>query len=723
MERELDNIRLPWPNWKVVRILGRGSFGRVYEIQKSKDGHISKAALKVMKIPPDLEAVYSLRADGVNDQKIDDYFHKEALRLKNEIVLMEELETATNIVTIKDSQILKQNDGVGYELYIMMELLTSLDRYCYGSNRKKSLTVEDVIKMGCDICDALSACEKKSIIHRDIKPSNIFVSEYEEYKLGDFGVSRQKEHTHTNMSLQGTVNYMAPEIYRNEKHYDGTVDIYSLGLVLYRLLNWGRLPFVRKDGEAPTYDENAAALTLRMSGRNEFPDPALGGRNLANVLRKACSFLPTNRYQRAGDFKKDLLKCAFSLDKIELEKEIIRADNDRTEPIRQNKKIENKTVKNNRPIPGRFPYDQEPPTVPIQHIQVQDSWNIPPVEPRQDPPKPKKKKWAVVGIASAICLLLVAGVSIGVYIKGKSGSDAEISVAKEESNLSPSESETEEVVIAPTDTPIPTNTSEPAVAIEDIEIQAIEIPTIAPVIGMGETLLGESEETDSSTQEETSNNYMKTFVFDSDSRAVLGNSDFDRYFITNIVFSDSLSMASENAWDVSEMSNGSVLAWVEDYATIQATLYIAQEGGVKIKDGTGLFLDYIFVENIDLRNLDISQAVSMNGMFAYTAITNLDLSNFDTSHVTDMSRAFERCDMLQELDLSSFDTSQVTHMSDMFHNCVILSELDLSSFDVSNVKDASSMFEGCSSLTEYKGTLNFSDDTEVSDIYKDSGLE
>ncbi|MDO4632428.1 MAG: ABC transporter substrate-binding protein [Eubacteriales bacterium] len=317
---EWNQIQLPWPEWKVTGVLGRGTFGEVYEAHKQEGNRVLKAAVKVLKIPKDSQERYTLRADGFGDQEIDQYFYKEVKKLEREIVLMEELQTAANIVSIKDSKIVKQEEG--YRLFMMMELLTSLDKYFYGRHPVKTPKVLDVIKIGCDICDALSACEKRNIIHRDIKPSNIFVSEYGDFKLGDFGVSRQKEYTQANMSVQGTVNYMAPEVYLNQHQYDHTVDIYSLSLVLYRLLNRNRLPFVDPGTGIPTFEENSIAVTKRVQGRESFPDPLLGGKYLAWTLKKACSFRPEDRYQSAEAFKNDLLRCRFSMGEDELNREL-----------------------------------------------------------------------------------------------------------------------------------------------------------------------------------------------------------------------------------------------------------------------------------------------------------------------------------------------------------------------------------------------------------------
>lgn len=104
-------------------------------------------------------------------------------------------------------------------------------------------TEADVIRLGIDMCRALEVCAKENIIHRDIKPSNIFVSEHGDYKLGDFGVARHLEASCRELSKKGTYDYMAPEVYRDSV-YDARADIFSLGIVLYKLMNNGRIPFL-----------------------------------------------------------------------------------------------------------------------------------------------------------------------------------------------------------------------------------------------------------------------------------------------------------------------------------------------------------------------------------------------------------------------------------------------------------------------------------------------
>lgn len=106
-------------------------------------------------------------------------------------------------------------------------------------------------------------CDSKNIVHRDIKPENIMVSDLANYKLGDFGIARTMDHT-TQATTVGSERYMAPEVIKREE-YGKEVDIYSLGLVLYWMLNNRKRPFIDAD-HLPTHDEIELAQARREKG-------------------------------------------------------------------------------------------------------------------------------------------------------------------------------------------------------------------------------------------------------------------------------------------------------------------------------------------------------------------------------------------------------------------------------------------------------------------------
>ena len=183
-----------------------------------------------------------------------------------------------------------------------MELLNPFDSFV--SNPEFSQ--KDVIRLGVDICTALENCEQNHVVHRDIKPDNIFISRFGEYKLGDFGIARKLEATQANLSRKGTLNYMAPEVYKSEE-YGSNVDIYSLGMVLYTLLNNNRIAFLPPYPQPISYKDNEVALSRRLSGE-PLTLPCNASASLGMAIIKACAYNPRERYQTATEFKNALIE-------------------------------------------------------------------------------------------------------------------------------------------------------------------------------------------------------------------------------------------------------------------------------------------------------------------------------------------------------------------------------------------------------------------------------
>ena len=288
-------------NWTVEETIGSGSFGTVYKIRREDFGEEYTAAMKVIRIPQDKGEKSRLHSEGMSDEDISLYYKQIAGDFIKEIKLLSSLDGVTNIVDYKD-HIIEPNEDFGYTIYIKMQLLTPVSKLLVGEgNKAKFLNSEDIIKLGKDMCSALEVCEKKRIIHRDIKIDNIFVSETGDYKLGDFGIARQLEATQGEMSKKGTLMYMAPEVFKGEK-YNRTADIYSLGIVLYRLLNKNRAPFFPEYPQPIKFTDKEQANNKRLGG-DLLPDIAGISVGLNAVLKKACAFNPRDRYQSAGDFR------------------------------------------------------------------------------------------------------------------------------------------------------------------------------------------------------------------------------------------------------------------------------------------------------------------------------------------------------------------------------------------------------------------------------------
>ena len=291
-----------WPEWELIEKIGEGSFGKVYKAQRTERGRSFYSAIKIISIPASKGELDSVRAEMNNEQSTREYFRNLVEDCIQEIYTMEHFCGNSHVVSFEDFKVVEYLDEIGWDISIRMEYLTSFMDYCTG----KELTEKEVIKLGCDLAMALIYCRKLNIIHRDVKPENIFVSRFGDFKLGDFGIAREQAHTMSNMSKKGTYSYMAPEIYKGEK-YDSSIDIYSLGIVLYKLMNQNRLPFLSLDKQLITYRDKENALARRMAGE-KMPAPVNASAAFSHIILKACAYEPGKRYRKPEDMLRDLEK-------------------------------------------------------------------------------------------------------------------------------------------------------------------------------------------------------------------------------------------------------------------------------------------------------------------------------------------------------------------------------------------------------------------------------
>lgn len=287
-------IPCPLAGWEIVRQISSGSYGKVYEIKKlDKFGETEHSALKVISIPESGNEISSYRDDGLDDESIAEVLTNRVEVIRKEFNFMSELKGNSNIVSYEDHETIPHEDGLGYDILIRMELLTSLTDYVNKNIDVRTINEDIVIQLGIDICKALELCRKQDIIHRDIKPQNIFINKNGDFKLGDFGIAKTMDHS-TYATKAGTYGYMAPEVYKAQP-YNAGVDMYSLGLVMYWMLNERRGPFLPLPPETPKHSQNEDAFERRMKGE-AFPRPLHGGQELAGIVLKACAFDPKDRF-------------------------------------------------------------------------------------------------------------------------------------------------------------------------------------------------------------------------------------------------------------------------------------------------------------------------------------------------------------------------------------------------------------------------------------------
>ena len=200
-------------HYKIIEKLGQGGMGHVYLAEDTRLGR--NAAIKL------------LAPEFIRDENIKERFKREAQAVA--------ALNHKNIVTIYEFGDFQGNP------YIVMEYVEG--ESLRNRQRRKNLSLKEIVKIACEICEGLSKSHKTDIIHRDLKPENILFDQDGQVKILDFGLAKFRNHENiTQKSTRvGTINYMSPEQLQG-KDVDAQSDIFSLGIMLYELFT-GSMPF------------------------------------------------------------------------------------------------------------------------------------------------------------------------------------------------------------------------------------------------------------------------------------------------------------------------------------------------------------------------------------------------------------------------------------------------------------------------------------------------
>lgn len=378
-----------WPGWETVDMLGQGSFGAVYEIRRDVFGDVEKAALKVISIPQSKSELDEMYGEGYDEDSIRKNMEEQLKNIVSEYSLMRKLNGCANVVHCDDVRYEKKADGLGWNIYIKMELLHPLMQ-----SLPQQVTEETVVRIGKEMCNALIHCGYHGIIHRDIKPQNMFLTADGSCKLGDFGIAKTIEKT-TGGTKIGTFKYMAPEVYNN-KPYGAASDIYSLGLVLYWLLNERRMPFVPLPPAPVKAGMDGDAANRRLMG-DPIPEPKNGSVALKQIVLKACAYDPKDRFHSAAEMLNALENMKKEPLVVPVRKPVA--------PVQQKDSDETLRVRQTVVPLKQSPLNLKP--EPINHPVLK---NIPP-----PPPEPVKSRSGTVWIL-LLSILIVAAVIGGIMV-------------------------------------------------------------------------------------------------------------------------------------------------------------------------------------------------------------------------------------------------------------------------------------------------------------------
>jgi serine/threonine protein kinase len=202
--------------YSIVEEIGRGGMGEVYRAVRSDGQYDKQVAIKLVRVGLDTASVLE--------------------RFRHERQILASLDHP-NIARLHDGG--TTEDGIPY---LVMELIegTPIDQYC----DEHDLDITERLELFSRVCAAVQYAHQRLVIHRDIKPGNILVTADGVPKLLDFGIAKILDPAagaETTLLRPMTPEYASPEQIRGEA-ITTTTDVYSLGVVLYRLLT-GRSPY------------------------------------------------------------------------------------------------------------------------------------------------------------------------------------------------------------------------------------------------------------------------------------------------------------------------------------------------------------------------------------------------------------------------------------------------------------------------------------------------
>lgn len=305
MKDDIEALQPFFGKWYLGPKIGQGTYGSIYSIHHDESGVRLHAAMKVIKVPKSESAVDELRVQGYTQDEIEAYFEKQVQYVIGEINIMNRFRGHDNIVCYENHTVVRSPNKLEWRILIRMERLERLEDY-FKRVRPNCL---QVVQLWYDIASALADCHSNGVIHRDIKPDNVLVSKDGYYKLVDFGISRYLGDDFAT-TMAGTYPYMAPEVYKHQA-YDHRADIYSLGIMIYQMLNAGRVPFLPPYPKAVTASEKDQAVYTRFSGKQIPPIPGVP-QAIMRVLLKCVAFNQQDRYASADALVRDIRAIALS---------------------------------------------------------------------------------------------------------------------------------------------------------------------------------------------------------------------------------------------------------------------------------------------------------------------------------------------------------------------------------------------------------------------------
>lgn len=284
--------------YRIGKHLASGGMGAVYEVVQDSIGH--RAAMKVLSS--------GLTSDPKHKKYVDRFLDEaRAVNLINHPGVL---------------QIFDFGEMEDHNVYILMEFIEGksladfLSQFRQGTAKRMALV--QIVRIMRQVASVLSVAHEKGVLHRDIKPSNVMLLSDptmpggQRAKVIDFGLAKfldtPERRTTAGMTV-GTAQYMSPEQCLGEENFDGKVDVYALGAMLYELLS----------GDPPFQGEAGAIMRKHV---NEAPRPL---QEVASNVPASLSKLTHRMLDKRKEARPTMTEVEAELGKLEESDEIKQA--------------------------------------------------------------------------------------------------------------------------------------------------------------------------------------------------------------------------------------------------------------------------------------------------------------------------------------------------------------------------------------------------------------
>lgn len=291
-------------DWYTETQLGSGTDGKAFTIVRTDEtGKKQRAVLKTIRVGDYRNEKKSFNTLAEQPQKLtkEERQHQKIIRnITENIDIIRQADGGRHFVKYEEWEKRQTSDGKGTLILIRLEEMRSLSDLL----AQFSLTRDETLRLGISVCRSLIRCRDFGYIYPNLKPENILFDRKGVCKLGDFGSFSCLEPAKSSIAYKRTQYYAAPEYITSGK-INCTADTYSLGLVLYTLINRGRLPFTEPYPQELSIGSFDRSKENRIAGV-AFPPPALFDDDLCRIIGKACARRPEDRYLSPKQMLQDL---------------------------------------------------------------------------------------------------------------------------------------------------------------------------------------------------------------------------------------------------------------------------------------------------------------------------------------------------------------------------------------------------------------------------------